>query len=79
MLTNGILCPHCNITGEHDDKPWDLEVSYFQTNQKKIPNLEVQHEQFLRGYSIGYTTIRYQKNWIYVTNKMNVFFVLENQ
>ena len=71
MLTNGILCPHCNVTGEHDDKPWDLEVSHFQTNQKKN-NLEVQHEQFLRGYSIGIY-------WIYVTNKMNVFFVLENQ
>jgi hypothetical protein len=51
----------------------------FSDKPKKIPNLEVQHEQFLRGYSIGYTTIRYQKNWIYVTNKMNVFFVLENQ
>ena len=37
----------------------------FRQTNKKIP-------QF--GYSIGYTTIRYQKDWIYVTNKMNAFF-----
>ena len=78
MSTNGTMFPHCDVKGEHDDKPWDLEVLYLQTNQKNRPNLQVQHEQFSRGYSIGSSTIGYQKYWIYVTNT-TVFSGWENQ